>query len=265
MSVRGAESMLHATRNQKKKRKNSFKIRTRWGSRARLKALLTIAACRDLAQRVRSMCTQLSLISATGHSLHQPISLLFSPLFISHLFSFSIFLRPFLCFSSCFFWFHRFTCSSKSKCSWQKVHLFLFSSLCFYFSFSFRFPREGDLMAEDRTRHQNKWEKRQWWERSPGSEKVFSWRFFWAWPKVWVDGAESTEENALADNFLARLGSSSVFPVIDWLICDADSPRVIQQWMLIISLCSFFMFNLSSTRGNKLPVRLGNPRKRNWT
>ena len=30
----------------------------------RLKALLTIAACRDVVERVKSMCIQLSLISA---------------------------------------------------------------------------------------------------------------------------------------------------------------------------------------------------------
>ena len=46
------------------KKKTYFKIHTRWGSRARLKALLTIAACRDVLERVKSMCIQLSLISA---------------------------------------------------------------------------------------------------------------------------------------------------------------------------------------------------------
>ena len=75
MSVRGAESMFHASKNvfliiwiffnnihQKKRGQKKIKIHTRWGSRARLNALLTIAACRDFAERVRSMCTQLSLI-----------------------------------------------------------------------------------------------------------------------------------------------------------------------------------------------------------
>ena len=37
-----------------KKRKTYFKIHTRWGSRARLNALLTIAACRDVVGRVKS-------------------------------------------------------------------------------------------------------------------------------------------------------------------------------------------------------------------
>ena len=34
-----------------------------------------------------------------------------------------------------------------------------------------------------------------------GLKKECFWRVFWAWSKVWVDGAESNEENALADNF----------------------------------------------------------------
>ena len=42
----------------------------RWGSRARSKVLLTIAACRDVVERVRSMCILLSLISAARHPLH---------------------------------------------------------------------------------------------------------------------------------------------------------------------------------------------------
>ena len=38
--------------------------------------------------------------------------------------------------------------------------------------------------------------------------------------------------------FLARLGSNSVFLVIEWLVCDTDSPRYTRKWMLIIiSLC----------------------------
>ena len=38
--------------------------------------------------------------------------------------------------------------------------------------------------------------------------------------------------------FLARFGSNSVFLVIEWLVCDTDSPRDTRKWMLIIiSLC----------------------------
>ena len=56
------------------KKKTYFKIHTRWRSRARSKALLTIAACRDVVERVKSMCIQWSLISAAGHPLHQAVS-----------------------------------------------------------------------------------------------------------------------------------------------------------------------------------------------
>ena len=142
----------------------------RWGSRARLKALLTIAACRDVGERVRSVCTYLSLISAPGHSVHQPMFLLFSPLFISHLFSVNVFLWTFCSFPVIFFRILRFTCSSTSKCSMQKIHLFLLSFLCFYSHFPLVF-----LVKEiwwQKTKHVtkiNEW--RHWWEWSAGSEK----------------------------------------------------------------------------------------------
>ena len=59
------------------KEQTYFKIHTRWGSRARMKALLTIAACRAAVEWVMSVCIQLPFISAEGHPLHQAISLLF--------------------------------------------------------------------------------------------------------------------------------------------------------------------------------------------
>ena len=46
-------------------------------ARVRLKALLTIAACRDVVERVRSMCILLSMISAAGHPLHLPFFFVF--------------------------------------------------------------------------------------------------------------------------------------------------------------------------------------------
>ena len=216
MSVRGAESMFHGTKKflitwiffnkikslkKKDRKKTYFKIRTRWGSRARLKALLTIAACRDVVERVRSMCTHLSLISAPGHSLHQPISLLFSPLYISHLFSVNVFLRPFLFFSSCCFLLisslHLFF---KIKMFMAENSFFLFSFLCFYSHFPNVFlVKEIWWQKTKLVIKINEW--RQWWEWSPGSEKSLFLACFWAWPKVWVDGAESNEENALADSF----------------------------------------------------------------
>ena len=65
-------------------RKTSFYIHMRRGSRARSKAFLTVVACRDVVdvvEAVKSMCIQLSLISAARHPLHQAISLLFSVFF----------------------------------------------------------------------------------------------------------------------------------------------------------------------------------------
>ena len=47
---------------------------------ARLKALLTNGACRDVVERVESMYVQLSLISSAGHPLHQAGS------YLSHFF-----------------------------------------------------------------------------------------------------------------------------------------------------------------------------------
>ena len=138
-------------------RKPCFQIHMHRGSRARLKALLTITACRDVVERIRSMCTYLSLISAPGHSLHQPISLLFSPLFISHLFSFNVFLWP-LC-SFAFFQISSLHLFFKTKTPMAENSLFPSYISLLLFSFSSRFSCERDLMAEDRTRHQEKWVK----------------------------------------------------------------------------------------------------------
>ena len=44
--------------------------------------------------------------------------------------------------------------------------------------------------------------------------------------------------------FEARFGSNSVLLVIQWLVCDTDSPRDIREWMLsITSSCPLFMFS----------------------
>ena len=125
----------------------------------------------------------------------------------------------------------------------------------FLFSFSFRFSCEGDLMAEHKTRHQKKWVKAVAGMVTRVS-KVFSWRVFRAWLKVWVNGVESNEENALADNFQARLGSSSVFLLIKRLMCDTYRSRDTRQWMLIIiSLCSLSL-SLSLSLSSLLPLCL---------
>ena len=121
--------------------------------------------------------------------------------------SVNVFLCPFVLFPifRTIFWLLCFDFSPKSKFSWQKIH---FSSFHFLVLFSFFLSFflsswfcQGDLIAEDKTRHQEKWVK-------PMVRMVNKvWKgglllaCFSAWPKVWVDGPESTMENALADDF----------------------------------------------------------------
>ena len=122
-----------------------FKIRSRWGSRARLNALLTIAACRDFVERVRSMCTHLSLISAPGTfvaSAH--LSPFFSSLHLSSIF-FQCLPLTLLFFPVVILWFLRFTCSSESKCSWRKIHFSFFHFFVFMLIFlSFFLSKKSD-------------------------------------------------------------------------------------------------------------------------
>ena len=269
-------------------KKNYFKIHTRWGSRARLKALLTIAACRDVVERVESVCIQLSFISAAGHPSHQAISLLF------FCFSFCSFLRkpqckkmfcecpslPFCSFSifRTLFWLLSVDFSPKSKFSWQKIHFSSFHFLVFILMFPVLFSllmflfRWSDGRGKKHVTKRNEWS--QWWEWSTRSEKgsfvdvFFSMTEGLSW-WTWMNQGE-----CLGWWFLARLGSNSVFLVIEWLVCDTDSPRDTRKWMLIIiSLCflslSPFLLSLclpsSSTLAKKLLERLGNLRRRSWT
>ena len=169
------------------------------------------------------------------------------------------------------FWLLCVDFSSKSKFH-GFILLFLLSCfLSFFLSSCFC---QNDLMAEDETRHQEKWVK-------PVVTMVNKvWKgglslgvFFSAWTKVSVDGPESTKENAMADDFWLGFGSNSVFLVIEWLVCDTDSPRDTRKWMLIIvSLCflslhsySPHVYPPSSTLGKKLLERLGNLRRWGWT
>ena len=57
------------------------------------------------------------------------------------------------------------------------------------------------LIAEDKTRHQEKWVKAVVGMVTKVSKGGLLLACFWAWLKVWVDGPESTKENALADYF----------------------------------------------------------------
>ena len=70
------------------------------------------------------------------------------------------------------------------------------------------------------------------------------------------------QENKNKDN-----SKLSVFLLIEWLVCDTDSPWVIRQWMLsIISICcpslsmvTLFMFTLLPQHmATSYPARLGN-------
>ena len=246
--------------------------------RARMRALLTIAACRDVVERVKSVCIQLSCISAAEHPLHHAMSHFFSS-FLFFLWKHhvkkcyvNVFLCPFVLFPIFWtlFWLLCFDCSSKSKTSWQKIHFFLFSPPCFYSHVSCPFCLslcfcQGDLIAEDKTRHQEKWVKPMVGMVNKVWKRGLLLACFSAWPKVWVDGPESTRENALADDFLARLGSNSVFLVIEWLVCALESPRYTRKWMLIIiSLCflslhfySLYVYPPSSTLGKKVTGKIG--------
>ena len=65
--------------------------------------------------------------------------------------------------------------------------------------------------------------------------------------------------------FLARFGSNGLFLVIEWLVCDTDSPGDILLWMLIIiSLCflshhfySLYVHPPSSTLLQKVTGKIG--------
>ena len=98
-----------------------------------MKALLTIAACRDVVERVKSVCIQLSCISAAGHPLHQAISLLFFCFsfslesLIKKKCSVNVFLYPFVLFK--IFW-NTFLTSLVRF--FFKIENFMVSFSCFY-------------------------------------------------------------------------------------------------------------------------------------
>ena len=151
--------------------------------------------------------------------------------------SVNVFLYPFVLFPifRTLFWLLWFDFSPKSKISWFHFLVFtlmfpvLFLSSCFC---------QGDLMAEDETRHQEKWVK--WvvtmvnkvWKGGLLLACFFSMNEGLSW-WTWINQGE-----CLGWWFLARFGSNSVFVVIEWVVCDTDSSRDTRKWMLIIiSLC----------------------------
>ena len=157
----------------------------RWEAHRRLKALFTIAASRDVVERVKSHVH--SVVIDLGRGTFGALSQL-SPFF----------------FSSCFV---------------------------------------KDLIAEDKTRHQEKWVKAVVGMVTKIWKEGLLLACFWAWPKVWVDGWL----------FLARFGSNSVFPVIDCLVCDTDSPRGtagegLSSFPYVLSHSTFCSLNVYSRR-----------------
>ena len=67
--------------------------------------------------------------------------------------------------------------------------------------------------------------------------------------------------------FLARFDSNSVFLVIEWLVCDTDSPRNTRKWMLIIiSLCfvSLSIFTLFLLMFTLLPQHVAKSYWKDW-
>ena len=116
----------------------------------------------------------------------------------------------------------------------QKFHgrnrFFLFSPPCFYSHVSCPFCLslcfcQGDLIAEDKTRHQEKWVKpmvgmvNKVWKGGLLLACFFNMTEGLSW---WT---RINQRECLGWWFLATLGSNSVFLVIEWLVCDTDSPR----------------------------------------
>ena len=145
--------------------------------------------------------------------------------------------------------------------------LFLLSCSCPFFSLG-----QGDQMADDKTRHQEKRVKPMvgmftqiWW-------KNLFLAYFWAWPKVWVDGPESTKEKSVGWLCLARLGSNSVFLVIEWLMCVTQTARGtpagegLSSSPHVLSLHSYslYVYSRRTTWDRSLAERLGNLRRRSW-
>ena len=110
----------------------------------------------------------------------------------------------------------------------------------FVFSNSFRKKKRSKWVKEKNVSN--------CFEKEAFSNKTFLFK------KEWTIKQENNKDNS----------KLSVFLLIEWLVCDTDSPWVIRQWMLsIISICSLnfcslYVYPPSSTRGDKLSARLGN-------
>ena len=137
--------------------------------------------------------------------------------------------------------------SPKSKFFMAENSFFLFSFSCFFFSCFLSFFLSSCFVKEiwwQKTKHvtkRNEWS--QWWEWSTKSEKGgLLLACFSAWPKVWVDGPESTMENAMADDFWLGLAAIVCFL---WLsdLCVTQTARGTSAGECLSS--SPFVFSLS--------------------
>ena len=185
--------------------------------------------------------------------------------------SVNVFLYPFCSFSnfSNTFLTSLVRFSPKSKFSWQKIH-FSSSFSCFYSHVSFPFCLslcfcQGDLIAEDKTRHQEKWVEgsggngHQCLKRRSLVGVFLSMTEGLSW-WTWINQGE-----CLGWWFLARFGSNSVFLVIEWVVCDTDSPRDTRKWMLIIiSLCPLSLSTFTLFMFTLLPQHLAKSYWKDW-
>ena len=146
------------------------------------------------------------------------------------------------------------------------MSLFLFSF--FLLPFFLLMSCQGDLMAEDKTRHQEKW-----MEAVVGmATKIWKGGLLLAWfeLEVWVDGPELPMKMRRLKCF-GTFGSNGVFLVIEWHRQPAGPPLVkaCHHILMFFSLSVFFilfMFTpLHSRRGKRLAERLGNLRRWSWT
>ena len=124
-------------------------------------------------------------------------------------------------------------------------------------------------MAEDKTRHQEKWAK-----AVVGlATKVWKGGLLLAWFLSMTEGlswwTRINQGKCVEWLFLARFGSNSVFLVIEWHRQPAGHPPVKACHHLLKFLFLYFyplyVYPLHSRRGKKLAERLGNLRRRIWT
>ena len=192
----------------------------------------------------------------------------FSSLHLSSLFFQCLPLTLFF-FSSGFCWFLRFTCSSKSKCSWQKFTFSAFHFFVFILIF-LSFSCEGELMAEDKKPHQNKWVKAMVRMVTRVWKSLFLACFF---KHDWMSELmELNQTRRMLWLIIFRQGLAAIVCFL-WFsdLCVTQTARgtPASECFSIVSSCfslplhfySLYVYTPSSTRGKKLLERLGNLRR----